>query len=165
MPAPAGTFAMLIAAGTCDTRLEGVFCCEQVCQSLSQPVLKTLHARHWLLLAEYIKVELQTTTRFIIAYCINPDATTKHAVCSDFIKIRRWNAKLKKNEGGYHDYRLNINSRILRAPGEENFSFNKISPFIKHLERKGGKGKISICHIRKITFKCCVSEEFLWGIS
>lgn len=89
VPAPADTFAMLTTAGTRDTRLEGAFCCEQVCQSLSQPVLKTLHARRGLLLAEYIKVELQTSTGFIIAYCINPDATTEHAVCSDFIKIKR----------------------------------------------------------------------------
>jgi len=56
--------------------------------------------------------------------------------------------------------RLNINSRIQRAPGEQNSSFNKISPFIKHLKRKVEKGKIAICHITKITFKWYVSQEF-----
>lgn len=62
----------------------------QVCQLLSQPELKTLHAKLGLLLVEYVKVELQATISFIIAYCINSDATMEHAVCySDFIKIKR----------------------------------------------------------------------------
>lgn len=62
----------------------------RVCQPLSQPELKTLRAEPGLLLAEYVKVELPATTGFIIAYCINSDATMEHAVCySDFIKIKR----------------------------------------------------------------------------
>ena len=52
----------------------------QVCQPLSQPELKTLHAKRGLLLAEYVKVELQATVGFIIAYCINSDATMERAV-------------------------------------------------------------------------------------
>lgn len=148
------------------TWLERVFCCMWVCQRLSQPGLKTLHANSGLLLAEYVKVELQATVGSIIADCINSDVTTECAVCySGFIKIKRWNAKLKKNERDYHDSRWNINSRIQRAPEEHNSSFNKISPFIKHLNRKGKEGRISICHIRKIAFKWYVSQEFIWGIS
>lgn len=59
------------------------------CQLLSQPELKTLHAKLGLLLAEYVKVELPATIGFIIAYCINSDATVEHAVrYSDFINIK-----------------------------------------------------------------------------
>lgn len=62
----------------------------QVCQPLSQPELKTSHAEPGLLLAEYVKVVLQGTIGFIIAYCISSDAAMEHAVCySDFIKIKR----------------------------------------------------------------------------